>query len=151
MDNIQELYQEMILEHNRNPRNFKVVEAPTHTAHGINPLCGDDYHVHLKISDKNILEDISFHGDGCAISKSSGSMMTRFLKGISIDELILIKDAFLSLLTEENPNHQDNILENLVIFKGVKEFPVRVKCATLVWRALEAALSQKNGGEVTTE
>ena len=78
-------------------------------------------------------------------------MMTRFLKGKSIDELILIKDAFLSLLTEENPNHQDNILENLVIFKGVKEFPVRVKCATLVWRALEAALSQKNGGEVTTE
>ena len=151
MDNIQELYQDMILDHNRNPRNFKVLEDPTHTAHGINPLCGDDYHVHLKISEDDILDDIGFYGDGCAISKSSASMMTRFLKGKSIDELTTIKDAFLSLLIEENPRNQNTLLENLIIFKGVKEFPVRVKCATLVWRTLEAALSQKDGGEVTTE
>ncbi len=153
MSNLKHLYQEMILEHNRNPRNFKLIDAITHHSHGLNPLCGDDYYLFLRVKE-GVIEDISFKGMGCAISKSSGSMMTNMLKGKSLKQATKLKDAFLELLTKETPSPEiENEVGRLKVFSGVKEFPVRVKCATLIWRALEDALSNKSNDDhtVTTE
>ena len=129
------LYQQMILEHNKNPRNFKEVDPNTHYSHGHNPLCGDDYIVTIRVKE-GIIEDIGFKGTGCAISKASGSLMTETLIGKKIEDVLNIKDNFLNLVTEEDAE-KDN-LGKLIVFEGVKKFPVRVKCAALVWRALEA-------------
>jgi nitrogen fixation protein NifU and related proteins len=135
------LYQEVILDHNRHPRNFKEIQNPTQYSHGVNPLCGDDYHVYLVIDREGIIQDVGFKGAGCAISKSSTSMMTAMIKGKRVDEVKHLNEAFLEMMT------QDPILKEtkakvgkLGIFEGVKEFPVRVKCATLAWQALKDAL-----------
>jgi nitrogen fixation protein NifU and related proteins len=139
MSRIKKLYESMILDHNKNPRNFKELELCTHSSHGHNPLCGDDYFVYVK-TENGILEDISFKGQGCAISKSSGSLMTDALKGRSISECTEMKDLFLKLVTTETTADEKVKLGKLKVFEGVKEFPARVKCAALVWRALEQAL-----------
>ena len=94
------LYQQVLLDHNKNPRNFKVIDDPTHYAHGVNPLCGDDYHLFVKIEDDKI-KDIGFHGSGCAISKSVSSMMTIHVMNKTVKEVLAAKDAFIKLLTEE--------------------------------------------------
>ena len=143
------LYQQMILEHNKNPRNFKEVDPNTHYSHGHNPLCGDDYVVTIRVKE-GIIEDIGFKGTGCAISKASGSLMTETLIGKKIEDVLNIKDNFLNLVTEEDAEKVK--LGKLIVFEGVKKFPVRVKCAALVWRALEDALLNKSDDHtITTE
>lgn len=147
---LQQLYEAMILEHNKNPRNFKMIENCSHTSHGKNPLCGDDYYVFFKVDDQNVIQDIGFLGQGCAISKSSGSLMTEMVKGKSVSDVLLLKDAFLHMVTEGIMDSEKELLGKLTVFEGVRQYPVRVKCAALVWRALEDALSQSTG-TVSTE
>ena len=141
MRNIENLYQEMILEHNKNPRNFKTVSPCSHSSHGVNALCGDDYILTVQI-DNGSITDIGFMGQGCAISKSSGSLMTSTIKGKRVDEAIILKDQFLEMLIADRPSED---MGRLAVFANVKRFPVRVKCATLIWRALEDALVLANG------
>lgn len=146
---LKRLYQQVLLDHNKNPRNFKIIEKPTHYAHGINPLCGDDYHLFLKIED-DIIKDIGFHGNGCAISKSVSSMMTTHILNKTISEVIKIKNTFIELLTNSLTKEDLKHLGHLTLFENVKDFPIRVKCATLIWRALEAALNKKES-KISTE
>lgn len=138
--NLDRLYQEMILEHNKKPRNFGEISPFSHHAHGKNPLCGDDYHVYMQVNG-NVVENIGFTGSGCAISKSSASMMTAMVKGKPVNEILALKDNFLQLVTTDTCSDEcRQQVGRLKVFEGVKQFPVRVKCATLIWRALEAAL-----------
>ncbi len=136
---LENLYQEVILDHNRKPRNFKELPDATQYSHGVNPLCGDNYHLFLKINPQGVIEDVGFQGMGCAISKSSASLMTTLIKGKPAEEAQKLKDNFLTLMTKDEPV-ADSEIGKMVIFKGVKEFPVRVKCATLIWHALADAL-----------
>ncbi len=144
--NLDHLYQEVILDHNRRPRNFKAVALATHYAHGFNNLCGDDYQLFLVIHDGKI-EDIGFQGKGCAISKASASMLTTFIKGKTVDEANILEDDFIKFMIQDTNAHQKTRVGRLSIFEGVKEFPVRVKCATLIWRTLEDALKDKREHE----
>ena len=150
---LSELYQEVILDHNRRPRNFKKIEGASAVVHGVNPLCGDDFHLYLKKDAQGIIKEAGFEGQGCAISKSSASMMTSLIQNKDSKSVESLKDSFIRLLTTDNVTEEDKKnLGSLKIFEGVKNYPIRVKCATLIWRALEAALktdSQKN--EVSTE
>ncbi len=148
---LDDLYQEMILDHNKRPRNFGKLEDATAYAHGVNPLCGDDYHLYLKVGPDGLVGQIVFEGQGCAISKSSASLMTTVVEGKSVGEAAALKDGFIHLLTDETVSEAERLsLGKLKIFEGVKQFPIRVKCATLIWRALEAALKDRKA-EVTTE
>lgn len=154
MSRLKQLYQDMILDHNRNPRHFEKMNNASHVSHGHNPLCGDDYYVYVKLNNHNIIENISFDGAGCAISKSSGSLMTQTIIGKPIEEVLKIKNLFLKLVTEGLETNETTQIGKLKIFEGVREFPARVKCAALVWRALENALEQTESntfGEITTE
>ena len=146
------LYQEMIKEHNKNPRNFEKNEEATVVVRGRNPLCGDDYWIYVTIK-KDKVESCSFHGEGCAISKSSASMMTQQLKGKTISEAQNIIEDFLSMLIQEEPLtlSQKDSLKRLKIFESVKNYPIRVKCATLSWRAFEQAIKTEGYNEITTE
>ena len=145
------LYEEVILDHNRNPRNFgRKPEGESCTAHGHNPLCGDEVQVHLKIVD-GVIDDITFEGHGCAISTASASLMTEALKGKSEAEAAELFDAIHKYLTEQDAGDDDtDRLGKLTVLGGVKEYPMRVKCATLAWHTLQAALEQ-DGKAVTTE
>jgi nitrogen fixation protein NifU and related proteins len=149
MSRLEKLYEAMILEHNRHPRQFLELDPCTHSSHGKNPLCGDDYFVYIVIENDEI-KDISFKGVGCAISKSSGSLMVSQLKGKKISEALTLKDDFLDLVTTETTEAQRENLGKLRVFEGVQKFPIRVKCAALVWRTLENALAQSTN-EITTE
>jgi nitrogen fixation protein NifU and related proteins len=142
------LYQEVILDHNRSPRNHHVMTCSTCEARGVNPLCGDKLTVYVLLS-HGLIKEISFLGEGCAISQASASLMTEALKGKTQKEAMILFNAFHTLLTEENAV-ADSILGKLVIFEGVRAFPARVKCATLAWHALDAAL-KKEATVVTTE
>ncbi len=145
-----ELYQQVILDHNKKPRNFREMPEATHSCHGFNPLCGDDYTVYLKINGDGVIEDASFMGSGCAISKASSSMMTAFLKGKTVDEARQVFDEFHRMVTGElDPEKEENHLGKLKLFQGVREFSSRVKCASLSWHSMVGAL-EKNA-EVTTE
>ncbi|MCH9715545.1 MAG: SUF system NifU family Fe-S cluster assembly protein [Gammaproteobacteria bacterium] len=146
--NLAALYQEVILDHNRAPRNHHAMTCPTCEARGVNPLCGDKLTVYVLLSD-GLIKEISFLGEGCAISQASASLMTEALKGKTPDEAMIVFKAFHMLLTEDNAE-ADSILGKLVIFEGVRAFPARVKCATLAWHALDAAL-KKEATVVTTE
>jgi len=148
--NMKRLYQQVIMDHNKKPRNFNNIENTTHFAQGINPLCGDEYQLFLEIKN-NIIENIGFTGTGCAISKSVSSMMTEEVKEKTIEHALKMKDKFIELLTENiSADEAKHLLGHLTLFESVKEFPIRVKCATLIWRALEAAIT-KNNDKVTTE
>lgn len=148
--NIKKLYQQVLLDHNKNPRNFKLIENPTHVARGVNPLCGDEYQLYLRI-EKDIVLEVGFKGEGCAISKSVSSMMTQAIIGQHVHHVIELKDQFITMLTEEISEHDaGHLLGHLTIFESVKDFPIRVKCATLIWRALEAAINQTSTN-VSTE
>ena len=138
-----ELYQEVILEHNKKPRNFRKIENPTHFAEGYNPLCGDHINVYLKVNGQKVIEDISFEGSGCAISTASASMMTSFLKGKTLDDAEKIFNQFHKLVIGElKPDRDPNDLEKLAIFSGIWQFPSRVKCASLSWHAMHGALNK---------
>jgi nitrogen fixation NifU-like protein len=138
---LDDLYQEVILDHNRRPRNFGKLEAANAYSHGVNPLCGDDYHLYLQVDGSGKIQKLGFEGQGCAISKSSASLMTTAIEGKSVREAQELKEAFVSLLTQENISSETRAkVGKLKLFEGVKQFPVRVKCATLIWQALGDAL-----------
>jgi nitrogen fixation NifU-like protein len=146
-----ELYQQVILDHNRKPRNFRAIENATHSCHGVNPLCGDDMTVYLDVDKDGVIQDISFMGSGCAISKASSSLMTAHLKGKKVDESRIVFDEFHKMvLGEFDPTKTENHLGKLTLFMGVREFPSRIKCASLAWHTLMGALDKKAEG-VSTE
>lgn len=143
MSELSELYQQVILDHNKKPRNFKKLEHANYRAEGYNPLCGDQLTVYLNVADDQVKE-VAFEGSGCAISKASASMMTQAVKGKSREEAAKLFDEFHSMVTGElDEETQENNLGHLKIFAGVREFPVRVKCATLAWHTLHAALNKQ--------
>jgi len=149
MSELNDLYQETILEHNKNPRNFREIEGADRMADGNNPLCGDALRVYVKM-DGDRVSDVAFKGSGCAISKASASMMTQVMKGKTREEAEVLFDEFHRMVTggldvETDENH----LGKLKIFAGVLEFPARVKCASLSWHTLDAALH--GDAEVSTE
>jgi nitrogen fixation NifU-like protein len=152
--NLKELYQELILEHGKNPRNLGKTENFNKDAKGNNPLCGDNVHIYLKLNDQRKVEDISFEGSGCAISMASASIMTDLIKGKSDNEAKEIIEDFLGMI-KENPELKNNILKEddktkLMCLSGVKQYPMRVKCATLSWHTLVSAM--ENGEkEISTE
>jgi nitrogen fixation NifU-like protein len=147
MSDLRDLYQETILDHNKRPRNFKKLENANRSADGYNPLCGDKVKVYLRVEDGRV-QDLSFEGSGCAISKASASVMTESLKGKSVEEVESIFKRFRDLVMGKAEEADD--LGKLVVFSGVCEFPTRVKCATLAWHALQAAL-QDTKEAVSTE
>jgi nitrogen fixation NifU-like protein len=148
---LEELYQEVILDHSRRPRNFGELSDAAVRIHGDNPACGDEIYVGVKFGPDGSLQDIKFTGHGCAISQASASMMTTKLKGKSRDETMSILRAFHDLVTSET-NDTPKTLGNLCVMKGVRKFPQRVKCAMLSWRAIEQALQQTSGeSTITTE
>jgi nitrogen fixation NifU-like protein len=138
MSELEELYQTLILDHNRSPRNFGVLDGADRSAEGYNPLCGDQVTVQLKVEDGRIA-DIRFTGNGCAISKASASLMTAAVKGKTLEEARALFEGFHALVTGAAPADKA-ALGKLAIFAGVAEFPVRVKCATLAWHALNDAM-----------
>lgn len=144
------LYEQVILDHNRNPRNFRVMDDATSLVEGFNPLCGDHFTVYVKL-DGNVISDVAFKGAGCAISKSSASVMTTVLKGKTKEEAEVIFKRFHTLVTSPVDSAVDeDALGKLQVFSGVREYPVRIKCATLAWHALVAALEKKQDA-VSTE
>ena len=149
MSELNDLYQEVILEHNKNPRNFREIENADRTADGNNPLCGDALRVYVDLEDDKV-KDVAFKGSGCAISKASASMMTQVVKGKSKEEAEILFDEFHRMVTGKLDIEQDeNHLGKLRIFAGVLEFPARVKCASLSWHTLHAALQGEEA--VSTE
>jgi nitrogen fixation NifU-like protein len=137
MSELRDLYQEVILEHSKHPRNFREMEAANHKAEGFNPLCGDHFTIYVNMKD-GAIQDISFQGSGCAISKASASMMTQTLKGKSANEAEELFTKFHDVVTGHTASSE--AIGKLAVFAGVSEFPIRVKCATLAWHALRAAL-----------
>ena len=149
MTDLRDLYEEVILDHNRNPRNYqKRPDDTSHSAHGYNPLCGDEVQVHLRVSE-GVIEDIGFEGAGCAISTASASLMTEALKGLSREQAKSLFDQVHELLTTDGGAPIDK-LGKLMVLSGVKEYPMRIKCATLAWHTLHAALKD-DGATVSTE
>ncbi len=145
-----DLYQQVILEHNKKPRNFGKLEACTHSAEGFNPLCGDHLWVHMKVSPEGLIEAVTFEGTGCAISKASASMMTVELKGKTVEQArILFKEFHGLLVGELKPDVDSNSLGRLKIFSGIWQYPARVKCAALSWHTMNGALSRL--AQVSTE
>ena len=140
------LYEKVILDHNKSPRNFGEMENPDHKAEGYNALCGDQFTIYLKIGDGDVIEDIKFEGAGCAISKSSASVMTTTLKGKTLTEARELFTNFTEMITSDVDSPLDDTsLGKLMVFSGVREYPVRVKCATLAWHTLVSALEDTNG------
>ena len=140
MSDLRELYQQIILDHNKNPRNFGKLEKANRVQEGFNPLCGDHLHVYLDL-DEDIIQDIHFEGSGCAISKASASLMTALLKGKTRAEAEELFDRFHGLVTADTDASVDlEAYGKLAVFAGVREFPMRVKCATLAWHTMKAAL-----------
>jgi nitrogen fixation NifU-like protein len=144
-----ELYQQVILDHNRKPRNFGTLDPCSHRAHGINPLCGDDIDVTLTIEDGRV-SDIKFMGSGCAISQASGSMMTVNVKGKTVAEAETLVSQFREMIRGGlDPSRDENVLGRLALFQGVKDIPARVKCAVLPWATLASAI--RGEGTASTE
>lgn len=149
MSELSELYQQVILDHNKKPRNYRKLETPNRTAEGHNPLCGDQLTVYMQFDD-GVVKEISFEGQGCAISKASASMMTQSVKGKTREEAVDLFEQFHQMVIgtldeERTPNE----LGRLKIFAGVRDYPARVKCASLSWHTMRAALEGQ--GEVSTE
>ena len=149
MSELSELYQQVILDHNKKPRNFHKLENANRKAEGYNPLCGDQLNIYLRIEGDQV-QDVSFEGSGCAISKASASMMTQAVKGKSKAEVEALFDEFHRMATGElDAENEPNHLGKLTIFAGVRDFPARVKCATLSWHTMHAALNEQH--KVSTE
>ena len=149
MADLRDLYQEVILEHSKAPRNYRELATANHKAEGFNPLCGDHFTIYLDLHGDSI-RDITFQGAGCAISKASASMMTQSLKGKSRQDAEKLFHTFHKLVTGGETNGNGADLGKLTVFSGVSEYPARVKCATLAWHTLQAALEDKQG-TVSTE
>ena len=140
---LRELYQQVILDHNKSPRNFKKMKDHNHFAEGFNPLCGDHFDIYVKLEDDKIA-DVSFQGQGCAISKSSASIMTSIVKGMNLKDAEVLFEKFHDLVTGKIKGDDVEELGKLAVFEGVQEFPARVKCASLAWHTLHAALKDEN-------
>jgi len=146
-----DLYQEVIIDHGRNPRNFRELQEPTRTAEGINPLCGDEIKLYLKLDDDGDIADIAFQGSGCAISQASASLMTAALKGKTQEEALALFGRVSTMLTQGNTSEVERAeLGKLAVLSGVWEFPMRVKCATLAWHTLRNAL-MSNAAQYPTQ
>jgi nitrogen fixation NifU-like protein len=145
MSELRELYQTTILDHNRRPRNFRALQDANREADGYNPLCGDKVHVQLRVED-GVVREVAFQGAGCAISTASASLMTEAVKGRPVEDAMKLFDAFHELVTGD-PRREPALdgLGKLAVFAGVREYPVRVKCATLPWHTLRAAVEQRDG------
>lgn len=149
MSELNDLYQEVILDHNRRPRNFRVVERASRTREGYNPLCGDRLTLYVTL-DGDRIADVAFQGSGCAISKASASLMTEALKGKTIVDARALFERFHNMVTS-SPDSPAPDLGKLSVLAGVREFPTRVKCASLAWHTLKAAVSEDGAGPVSTE
>lgn len=149
MSQLNELYQEVILDHNRRPRNFRVIDPATRTQEGYNPLCGDRLTLYVTV-DNGVMKDVAFQGSGCAISKASASLMTEALKGKTVGEARALFDRFHAMITTP-PDQPVEDMGKLSVLAGVREFPTRVKCASLAWHTLKAAVVDEHDGPVTTE
>ena len=150
MNDLQDLYQDIIMDHNRRPRNFGPVDKPTHKKEGYNPLCGDQIEIELKILD-GIVVDVGFTGVGCAISKSSASMMTEEIKGKKLEVVESMFEQFRRMITVNDQMDLDaDLLGDLEILQGVSRYPARIKCATLAWHTLHSAI-EGDEDTVTTE
>jgi nitrogen fixation NifU-like protein len=149
MSDLSDLYQEILLEHNSKPRNFRKLDDATISADGYNPLCGDQYTLYLKLDD-DVIADVGFQGAGCAISKASASMLTQRIKGMTVKEAEEMFHQFHKMLTQPGAEVDYDMLEDLELLSGVAEYPTRIKCAILVWHTLRAALEGKED-VVTTE
>lgn len=149
LDELRDLYQEVVFDHNRNPRNFRVIEDATRKIEGFNPLCGDRITLYVKLAGDRI-EDVSFQGSGCAISTASASLLTELVRGRTVEEAHHLFDVFHRITTGRDESASLEELGKLAVLAGVRAYPARVKCATLAWHSLDAAL--KNEGEmVSTE
>ncbi len=150
MNELRALYQEVILDHNKNPRNFRVMPDATNVVEGYNPLCGDHYTIYLKVVD-DVVQEVAFQGSGCAISKASASLMSTVMKGKTRSEADALFDQFHRLVRGDlHPEGDEMALGKLAAFAGVSEFPARVKCAILAWHTVHNALEGKNES-VSTE
>jgi nitrogen fixation NifU-like protein len=151
-DDLRDLYQEVILDHGRHPRNKHVLADANHLAHGENPLCGDKLIVYVRLTAEKIIEEVSFEGQGCAISTASASLMTEVMVGKSLDQAEKLFGSFHALATGEGEAETEGFeddMDRLEVLSGVRDYPVRVKCATLAWHTLSAALNDQR--EVSTE
>ena len=150
MGDLEDLYQETILDHKKSPQNFRVLDTPNRQAEGHNPLCGDKLNLYLDVDQDNRIRDVSFQGEGCAISTASASLMTQAIKGKTQTEVEEIFARFHKLVTTEIGQQVDiPDLGKLAVFSGVREYPMRVKCATLAWHTLRAALDDRGETAVT--
>ena len=149
MSELSELYQQVILDHNKKPRNFRKQEGANHTAEGYNPLCGDKITVFLYV-EGNVIKDLGFQGTGCAISKASASLMTDALKGKTVEEADAMFEQFHHMVTGPATQAESDALGKLAVLGGVREYPMRVKCASLAWHTLKAAM-QAEHDVVSTE
>ena len=149
MSNLHELYQEILLEHNNKPRNFRKLEDANRQADGYNPLCGDQITLYLKVED-DVIADVAFQGVGCAISRASASMLTQSVKGETLAKAEEIFDGFHALITDPDADVDYDLLGDLEMLSGVSAFPTRIKCAVLAWHTLNAAIEGKEDS-VTTE
>ena len=145
---LSDLYQEILLEHNRRPRNFRTLEDATHHADGFNPLCGDEISLQLRV-DEETVGDVGFQGHGCAISRASASLLTQAVKGGSTSDAMAMFDEFHRMLTEPEAELDYDLLGDLEMLAGVIAYPTRIKCAILAWHALKAAMEGE--GVATTE
>lgn len=151
MSSLRDLYQEVILDHNKSPRNFRIMQQPTRSVEGYNPLCGDHYTIFVQV-DGDVIKDVSFQGAGCAISKASASVMSSVLKGKTTKEAEALFSDFHKLVTGNLDGDEAlDRLGKLAAFSGVSEFPARVKCASLPWHTLHAALASSTETKVSTE
>ena len=149
MSELNDLYQEVILDHNRRPHNFRVIDPASAKQEGFNPLCGDRLTLYLTL-DGDVIKDVAFQGSGCAISKASASLMTDALKGKSVNEARAMFDQFHAMITS-TPGTPTEDLGKLSVFSGVREFPTRIKCASLAWHTMKAAVAHESGAPVSTE
>jgi len=141
MSDLRDLYQEVIFDHYRTPRNFHALAAANHHAEGFNPLCGDRLTLYLQVDD-GVIKEASFQGSGCAISTASASLLTEHIKGKRVDEIESLFERFHGMVTDDHTHPMTN-MGKLQVLAGVKEFPARVKCATLAWHTLRAALQDR--------
>jgi nitrogen fixation NifU-like protein len=153
MSDLRDLYQEVILDHGKRPRNLRHPPDANREAKGDNPLCGDKVTIYLKVSERDVIEDVAFEGRGCAISTASASLMTEMLKGKTAAQAEALFGALHQMCTEDEPPHVDAALQDefdrLQVLSGVRQYPMRVKCATLAWHTMKAAL--EGAGKASTE
>ena len=149
-DEMRNLYQEVIFDHNRNPRNFRVMENANRVVDGYNPLCGDRLTLYLSIDDHGVIQDASFQGEGCAISTASVSLMTEMIKGKTVQDAEQLFEQFHNITTSHDDEIKLEELGKLAVLAGVRDYPSRVKCATLPWHTMNAAIKNE-ATTVTTE